>query len=247
MRVKHILILGGTGEAREIAAALLDKGFQVTTSIAGVTSEPVLPAGALRRGGFGGAAGLAAYLREEGVSAVVDATHPFAARISANAAAACREAGLPLLRLERPPWQAQPGDRWTTVSTAGEAAAALPSGSRALVTVGRKEIAPFLAREDVSGIARMIEPPDVPVPPGWQLLLERPPFTLQSERRLMAEHDISMLVTKNAGGTATEAKLEAARELSIPVILIARPAKTSGGFFASVHELTADLERLLSP
>lgn len=247
MRGKHILILGGTGEAREIAAALLDKGFQVTTSIAGVTTEPVLPAGALRRGGFGGAAGLASYLREEGIAAVVDATHPFAARISANAAAACQEAGLPLLRLERPPWQAQPGDRWTTVATAGEAAAALPSGARALVTVGRKEIAPFLQREDVSGIARMIEPPDVPVPPGWTVLLERPPFTLQAERRLMAQHGITTLVTKNAGGAATQAKLEAAREGAIPVILIARPLKQAGGFFTSVHELTADLERLLSP
>jgi precorrin-6A/cobalt-precorrin-6A reductase len=244
---KRILILGGTGEAREIAAILLDKGFDVISSLAGVTAEPVLPAGALRRGGFGGAAGLASYLREEGIAAVVDATHPFAARMSGNAAIACQEAGLPLLRFERPPWQPQPGDRWTTVATVGDAAAALPAGARALVTIGRKEIAPFLSREDVSGIVRMIEAPDAAVPPNWTALLERPPFTLQSERRLMADHGITALVTKNAGGVATEAKLEAARELAIPVILVARPAKQAGGCFASVHELTADLERSLSP
>lgn len=244
---KHILILGGTGEAREIAAVLIARGFRVTTSLAGVTAAPVLPDGGLRRGGFGGAEGLAAHLRDNGIAALVDATHPFAAQISANAAAACDKSGVPLFRFERPPWQVQPGDRWTTVATAREAAAALPDGARALVTVGRKDIAPFLSREKVSGILRMIEPPPGEVPPHWAIRLERPPFTLDSERRLMREHAITWLVTKNAGGAATDAKLEAARELAIPVIMVARPASQGGAVFASVHELTADLQRLLSP
>jgi precorrin-6A/cobalt-precorrin-6A reductase len=247
MAGEMILILGGTGEARDIAAELLARGYRIVTSIAGVTSEPVLPPGEIRRGGFGGAAGLAEYLRENRVAAVVDATHPFAAQISANAAAACAEAAVPLLRFERPPWQAQDGDRWTTVATAAEAAAALPPGARALVTVGRKEIAAFFARENLSGIARMIEPPPCEVPPHWTVRLERPPFSLGSERRLMREEAISWLVTKNAGGTATEAKLQAARELAVPVILIARPAGPEGAVFASPHELIAGLVRLLSP
>lgn len=244
---KRILILGGTRDARALAADLIARGFPVITSLAGVTAEPLLPPGEVRRGGFGGAGGLADYLKAEGIVAVVDAAHPFAARISANADAACRAAGVPLRRLERPAWQPGTGDRWTSVASVEEAAAALPGGARVLLTIGRKEIMPFLAREDISGIARMIEAPGVSIPPRWNVLLDRPPFTPASERQLLREHAIGWLVTKNAGGQDTMAKLEAAREEGIPVIMVARPAKPEASTFVSLHELTADLERLLSP
>jgi precorrin-6A/cobalt-precorrin-6A reductase len=247
MPSERILILGGTRDARELAAALLARGFHVITSLAGVTADPVLPPGEVRRGGFGGAAGLANYLKSEGIAAVADATHPFAALMSANADAACRATGLPLLRLERPAWRAGPGDRWTSVTSAAEAAAVLPAHARVLLTIGRKEIAPFLVRQEVSGIARMIEPPQLEFPPPWTLLLERPPFTIEAERRLISDHAITWLVTKNAGGGTTEAKLVAAREAGIPVVMIERPAKPEVPSLASAHEFSAEIERLLSP
>jgi precorrin-6A/cobalt-precorrin-6A reductase len=244
---ERILILGGTQDARALASLLVAEGFSTVTSLAGVTEEPLLPEGDVRRGGFGGAEGLADYLRREDVAAVADATHPFAARISAHADQACRAAGLPLLRLERPAWQPTAADRWITAGSVAEAALLLPEGARVLLTIGRKEIQPFLAREDVSGIARMIEPPAAELPPRWRLLLARPPFTAASELRLMREHAITCLVTKNAGGSATEAKLQAARELGIPVIMVQRPAKPAVQTFLTAGELAAAASRLLSP
>lgn len=244
---KRILILGGTGEARALAPALIEAGFSVVTSLAGVTRQPLLPAGELRCGGFGGAAGLASYLRQEGTALVVDATHPFAAVMSSHAHLACRDAGVPLLRLERAAWQAGAGDRWTPVGSAAEAAAALPEAARALVTIGRKDIAPFLARQDVSGLARMIEHPALPLPSGWTLLCERPPFSVESERLLMRAHGIDCLVSKNAGGSATEAKLVAARELRIPVIMVQRPVKPEVQTFDMPTEVVSAARRLLSP
>lgn len=247
MRGERILILGGTGDARALAAVLAAQGFAVVTSLAGVTENPLLPQGDVRRGGFGGVPGLVSFLTAEGIAAVADATHPFARLMSVHAEAACRETGLPLLRLERPAWQAQAGDRWMSVSSVAEAAAFLPEGSRALVTIGRKEIAPFLAREDISGVARMIEPPEMPLPARWKLLLQRPPFTVADERRLMGENAITRLVTKNAGGTATEAKLVAARELGIPVTMVRRPAKPEVQTFDRAEDLAAAVRGLLSP
>lgn len=225
MRREPILILGGTGDARRLAERLVAEGSRVVTSLAGVTAEPVLPPGEVRRGGFGGVEGLAAYLRAQGIGAVIDATHPFAMQMSIHAYTACRMCHVPLYRLERPAWKRGPGDDWTEVASAGAAAQALPAAARALVTIGRKEIRPFFAQTDVEGIARMIEPPAEPAPPGWQVLLQRPPFDVPSEIKLMQSHGITHLVTKNAGGGETEAKLSAARQLAIPVIMIARPAK----------------------
>lgn len=247
MRSRRILILGGTGEARALAALLAGEGHAVITSLAGVTENPLLPAGEVRRGGFGGAVGLASYLRQEDIAVVVDATHPFAARMSANAHAACAETGLPLFRLERAAWQAGEGDRWTHVSSMAKAAAMLPTGARVLLTIGRKELAPFLARGGIGGVARMIEPPPRALPPGWLLLLRRPPFSVASEMQLIQEHGVTWLVTKNAGGAETEAKLIAARKLGLPAVMVERPPKPEVQTFAGVEEMASLLCRLLSP
>lgn len=244
---ERILILGGTRDARQIAAALLGDGYSVITSLAGVTENPVLPPGEVRRGGFGGVAGLAAYIGAEKISLVVDATHPFAAQMSAQAHEACLLTHVPLFRFERPAWVPGEGDRWSAVKSVDAAVNLLPSGARALVTIGRKEIGPFFARRDISGIARMIEPPPGEVPVGWEVLLERPPFTAESEAALMIRHGVTHLVTKNAGGDATEAKLVAARQLHIPVVMIARPVKPEATSFATEQALTEAVRRVLSP
>jgi precorrin-6A/cobalt-precorrin-6A reductase len=167
--------------------------------------------------------------------------------MSANAHAACTAAGVPLLRLERPPWQPVAGDRWTQVETVAAAAAALPPGARVLLTIGRKEVAPFFARGDVGGIARMIEETPENIPPGWRLLLERPPFSVAYERKLLADNAVTWLVTKNAGGAETAAKLAAARDLGLPVIMVERPPKPAVATEASAAQLAAVLRGLLSP
>ncbi len=244
---ERILILGGTRDARQIAAALLGEGYAVISSLAGVTETPVLPPGEVRRGGFGGIMGLAAYLTAERIAVVVDATHPFAAQMSAHAHAACGLKEVPLLRFERPAWEAVAGDRWTEAMDIEGAVGLLPPAARALVTIGRKEIAPFFARGDISGVARMIEAPAMAVPPGWDLLLERPPFTVESEARLMAGLGITHLVTKNAGGASTDAKLVAARQLSLPVIMVRRPLKPGILAFSGETELLGAVRRVLCP
>jgi precorrin-6A/cobalt-precorrin-6A reductase len=247
MRHERILILGGTREARELAGSLVKDGYPVTTSLAGVTANPVLPEGDVRQGGFGGEDGLAEYLTREAFALVIDATHPFAARMSANAHAACKRLRLPLLRLERPAWQPQPDDRWTSVASTGEAAATLPSGAIVLLTIGRKDVAPFFGRADISGIARMIERPSLTPPPGWSVVLERPPFDVAGERQMITDHGISCLVTKNAGGCDTVAKLVAARELGLPVVMVERPVKPKVQAFANPGLLALEVRRLLSP
>lgn len=246
MDASRILILGGTGEARQLAEALLAAGLEPLTSLAGVTQAPRMPPGRVRRGGFGGTEGLHAFIVAHDIAAVADVSHPFAARITGHAQAAAGLAGVPYLRLERPPWVAQPGDRWTAVRSIGEAVAALPRQARALVTIGRKEIAAFMARSDISGVVRTIEPPPMELPPNWSLILARPPFTVEGEKALLQANAISHLVSKNAGGEDTKAKLVAARETKIPVIMIERPAKPPGPVFSSVNEMIPALCRLLS-
>jgi precorrin-6A/cobalt-precorrin-6A reductase len=237
---ERILILGGTGFARETANALVACGAQVVTSFAGVTTSPHLPQGEIRKGGFGGVEGLTAYLGQHKFDCVIDATHPFAAQMSDHAATACSKAGVMLVRLEAPPWQKQPQDDWRMVQTIAEAAAALPSSARAAVTVGRKEIGAFFSRADISGIARMIEPPEQAVPARWELLLERPPFALEAEIDLLRANGIQFLVSKNAGG-ARAAKLDAAAALGLPVVMVARPAKPTAETNSSVAELLGRL------
>jgi precorrin-6A/cobalt-precorrin-6A reductase len=222
-----ILILGGTAEARELAAALDAAGAPVTSSLAGRVARPRLPAGAVRIGGFGGPDALARWLREQRVRAVVDATHPFAARISASAARACPQAGVPLLRLERPGWGERPGDRWTWVGDLDAAAAAIPrlGAARVLLTSGRQGLAAFAGVRDAWFLIRCVDPPEPPLPPRHELLLDRGPYTLAGEEALLDAHAIDLLVTKDSGGAHTSAKLDAARERGLPVIVVRRPPR----------------------
>jgi precorrin-6A/cobalt-precorrin-6A reductase len=236
MRVERVLILGGTGLAREAANALVMRGVHVVTSLAGVTRSPHLPKGEIRTGGFGGIEGLVAYLRADNFDCTVDATHPFAAQMAAQAAEACTRGGVKLLRLEQAPWQAQRGDHWRSVTSVAAAVDAIPHNAKVAVTVGRKEIGAFFARADLSGITRMIEPPDVNVPRAWELRLERPPFILAAEIDLLRANEIQFLVSKNAGG-ARVAKLDAAAALGLPVIMVARPLKPKVESVASLPEL----------
>ncbi len=221
-----ILILGGTAEARALAAALDAAGVAVTSSLAGRVARPRLPTGGVRIGGFGGPDKLAAWLREHAVRAVVDATHPFAERISASAARACPAAGVRLLRLERPGWQERDGDDWHWVDDLDAAAALLPRlGRRALLTTGRQGLAAFAGVADVWMLIRCVDPPAPPLPPQHELLLDRGPYTLQGELALIDRHGVDVVVTKDSGGEHTIAKLDAARERSLPVIVVRRPPR----------------------
>ena len=221
-----ILILGGTAEARELAAALDAAGVPVMSSLAGRVARPRLPAGDVRSGGFGGPEGLAHWLREHRAEAVVDATHPFAERISSSAAQACPLAEVPLLRLQRPGWSAGEGDRWHWADDHGAAAAAIPAlGERVLLTTGRQSLAAFASIADAWFLVRCVEPPATPLPPRHRLLLDRGPYTVEGELALIDEHGIDVVVTKDSGGEHTAAKLEAARRRGLPVIVIRRPPR----------------------
>lgn len=242
-----ILILGGTREGRELGQALDRLGVAHVVSLAGRTTDPLAPR-SVRVGGFGGPEGLAEYLAEHQVTTVVDATHPFAATMTENAAAACGELGVRLIRVDRPGWQDHPdADAWHWVTDHGEAAATVASlgERRVLLTVGRQHslaYAPVLGRHAV--VARAAEPPDGPLPAPWRLVLARGPFGLDDERRLFAEHGIDCLVTKDAGGSATEAKLTVAREVGAAVVIIRRPPLPGG--MEVVPDVAAALA-LLSP
>lgn len=246
-RPERILILGGTREARELASRLAAEGYGVITSLAGVTETPALPEGRLRRGGFGGVTGLARYLGEEAIACLIDATHPFAAQMSQHAHDAATATGVPLLRLERPAWDPGAEDRWIGVGSVGAAVRALPPGANAFVTIGRKDIAAFFERGDVSGVARMIEAPEVSPPPNWTILLARPPFNREAEIELLAHHRITHVVAKNAGGEDTSAKIVAARRLRIPIVMIARPRKPDAPIFSTAKMLIPALRRVLLP
>jgi precorrin-6A/cobalt-precorrin-6A reductase len=217
-----LLILGGTSDAVELAEKFVALGHDVTSSLAGVTTSPILPTGKMRRGGFGGAGGLAQYLRDEGITTLIDATHPFAAQISSHAVKAAGLAGIPLLRLERPQWEVQPD--WVVVPDIDSAVAALPENASVFLTIGRKEIAPFVTRGDLGGVMRMIEAPPVQLTPQWTLLQSKPAATVEEEAALMRTHRITYLVSKNSGGPA-HYKLAAATELGVSVVMIARPVK----------------------
>ena len=224
-----ILILGGTAEARELAAALVAAGEVVLTSLAGRVSKPALPVGRVRIGGFGGADGLAEFLMANRIAAVVDATHPFAAQISTNAAAATARTGTPLLRLERPGWADHPlAGSWTWVPDVPAAALAADAARRPFLTTGRQSLEAFLRWDDRPALVRVVEPPALTLPDAWTLIISRGPYHYQEERQLMIEYSIDTLITKDSGGAHTEAKLEAAHDLALQVLIIQRPAPTGG-------------------
>ena len=224
-----VLVLGGTGEARRLAAELHAAGVPVLSSLAGRVSRPALPVGEVRIGGFGGPAGLADFLRTAAVVGVVDATHPFAARISASAAEAAGLTGVPLVRLERPGWRGHPdAGRWTWVPDASAALAAAPDAERPFLTTGRQSLAEYLPWSERAVLARVVDPPEVALPPRWTLLLARGPYEVAAERALISGHRADVLVTKDSGGALTAAKLTAAAELGVPVVVLERPAPPPG-------------------
>jgi precorrin-6A/cobalt-precorrin-6A reductase len=234
---RTVLVLGGTAEARELAEALTtEPGLRVVSSLAGRVSRPRLPAGDVRIGGFGGPAGLAAWLAERGVDAVVDATHPFAERISASAVTACGRCGVPLLRLERPGWTPRAGDRWQWVDDLDEAARAIEPGRRVLLTTGRQGLAAFAHRDDAWFLVRCVDEPQPPLPPRHELLLDRGPYALAGELALVDEHRIELVVTKDSGGVHTRPKLDAARERGLPVIVVRRPPRPAVETVTSVGD-----------
>lgn len=232
----RILILGGTAEARELAKRLVALGHDVTTSLAGRTSGPALPAGELRVGKFGGVPGLVGYLQAMRFDRLVDATHPYAGLISINAVAAARQSGIPLVRFMRPAWTEPEGAHWVRVRDVANAAAALPHNATALITTGHEGLEALLARDDCRLIVRLIEPPEFVVPRHVQLVLDRPPYSLAHELALFRRHDVTALVTKNSGGEQTAAKIEAARELGAQVIVIDRPVYGPAREVRSVDE-----------
>ena len=241
-RRPRLLILGGTREAAELAARAEAAGeARVLTSLAGRTTRPAALAGRVRVGGFGGAAGLAAFLEAEGIDLVIDATHPFAAAISAHAAEACREKGVPRLALVRPAWKRRSGERWIEVGDAAAAAAALPGlGARVFLTLGARGLEHFAALAGIWFLVRLIERPARPLPlPDHHLILGRGPFDLEAERALTKRHRIDALVTKASGGEATYAKITAARLEGVPVVMIRRPPQISGESVASVDQALA--------
>jgi precorrin-6A/cobalt-precorrin-6A reductase len=225
-----ILVLGGTAEARELAVLLQAAGVRFVSSLAGRVAQPRLPAGAVQIGGFGGVAGLRAYLAEQRVDAVIDATHPFAEGMTRNAVAACSADGIPLLRLERPGWSTAPGaDTWLWVDDHDKAAAAAARlGERPFLTVGRQAldrfVGPLAAHRT---LARVVDAPGVAVPTTWTVLLSRGPYPIESERQLFEAHDIDVLVTKDSGGSYTWAKMQVANERGTQVVIVRRASSPS--------------------
>ncbi|MER6568137.1 cobalt-precorrin-6A reductase [Streptomyces sp. NPDC001093] len=244
----HVLILGGTTEARRLAADLAARtGVRVTTSLAGRVARPGAVAGEVRTGGFGGAEGLADWLRAHHVDALVDATHPFAETITANAVRAAAATDVPLVLLRRPGWRPGPGDRWYDVPSLAAAAGVLPGlGRRIFLSTGRLGLAAFAHLTELHFVVRSVDPPEPPMPPDTELVLARGPFTVADETELLRAHRIELLVTKDSGGEATAAKLTAARELGLPVVVVRRPPLPQG--VAAVSDVAGVLDRLgLSP
>jgi len=221
----HLLILGGTTEASALATACAARGLSATLSYAGRTANPGAQAVPVRIGGFGGAAGLAEWMAAAGITHLVDATHPFAARISANAIAAAELAGVPLLALTRPAWEAGPGDRWIRVADTAEAVVALGTeAARVFLALGRQTIGDFGHATQHFYLLRFVDPAAPPALPHHHLVVDRGPFTLAGELALLREHQIQVVVAKNAGGSGARAKLDAARALGLPIVMIDRPA-----------------------
>jgi len=246
----RVLILGGTTEARQLAGRLAARAdLLLTLSLAGRTVDPVAQPVPVRSGGFGGAAGLARYLRDERVDLLIDATHPYAANISRNAAEAATLAGVPILALRRPGWEPVEGDRWTLVENAEEAVAALgQSTRRVFLALGRQEIAAFEGAPQHVYVIRSVDPVEPPLAvPDTTYILARGPFAEADERELLASHRIDAIVAKNSGGAATYGKIAAARALGIEVILFRRPDLPQVPHAQSVAELAGMVDHWLAP
>lgn len=248
---RTLLILGGTSEGRQLAERAIGElgdRLNVISSLAGRTAEPVPVAGSVRQGGFGGAAGLAAYLRDNGVSILVDATHPFADQISRNAAEAAARAGVTRLAVVRPPWRAQQGDHWIEVPDAPAAAEAVRGlGTRIWLTLGTADIEAFAKLTDHWFLVRRVDPPPEPLSlKQSEVLLARGPFVLADERRILVEHRIEAIVSRASGGSATVAKLDAARQQGVPVVMIARPPPPAPPIVSTVDAAMAWLRERLN-
>jgi precorrin-6A/cobalt-precorrin-6A reductase len=245
----RILILGGTLEARRLAERLRGRAdMAITLSLAGRTATPAAQPVPVRVGGFGGAEGLAAYLRAERVAALIDATHPYAATISQNAARAAATAGVRLLALRRPAWQPAAGDRWTEVADVPSAVRALGSKPRhVFLALGRKELAPFASAPQHHYLVRSVDPvePSLGVPHA-SYLVARGPFAETAERELLLSRGIDAIVSKNSGGDATYGKIAAARALGIEVVMLRRPQLPAVPNVASVEEAAAWLGHALA-
>lgn len=243
----RILVLGGTTEAGALARLLADAGTDAVYSYAGRTGAPASQPLPTRVGGFGGVHGLADYLRAQGISHVVDATHPFAAQISGNAVAACTSTSVPLIALQRPAWTPAKGDRWTCVPDIEAAVAALPNDpATVFLAIGRQSLEPFAGRPH-RYVLRLVDRPDASPLPGATVIVDRGPFTVDGDTALMRDHGVTHVVAKNAGGEGARAKLAAARALGLPVIMVDRPTLPPRRLAASVDEVMAWLHDDATP
>ncbi|MBD2189147.1 cobalt-precorrin-6A reductase [Pseudanabaena mucicola] len=247
--MRKVLILGGTGDAVKLAAKLATiDDIEVISSLAGRTKKPAALVGKFRIGGFGGAEGLAKYLQDNGIDTLIDATHPCAGQITHNGAIAAKIARIPHLMLVRPQWEKVVGDIWIEVASIVAAAQAIPDAlNRVFITSGRQQLEPFLLRSQIHSqtwyLIRSIDPPDLDLP-NSKILLDRGPFSLEQERQLLQDYQIQVIVSKNSGGAATYAKIIAARELEIPVIMVQRPAMPDGDEVTSIDAAIAWLAHL---
>lgn len=218
------LVLGGTADASLLAAEIARAGIDAVYSYGGRTRAPADQPLPTRIGGFGGARGLADYIRCEGITHVIDATHPFAAEMSRNAVEACEQTGTSLIALERAPWTTAPGDNWIEVSDVSSAAAALPEApARVFLAIGRQHIAPFATRPQHAYTLRFVDPPEAPLPFAADVIVSRGPFTLDGELEMLRARGLAWIVARNSGGDGARAKIDAARMLGLPVIMISRP------------------------
>ena len=235
-----IVILGGTAEARQLASILVADGLDVVSSLAGRVRRPNLPPGRVRIGGFGGVDGLAEYLQLQPAAALVDATHPFAATISENAVQAASRTGTPLIRLERPGWTDHPrASSWIWVRDAAAARAVADSARRPFLTTGRQSLTEFGPWADRDVLVRLVDPPAKPLPERWTVIMSRGPYSYSDERQILSEYAINVLLSKDSGGAHTVAKLDAAGDLGIPVVIIARPDHPPVRVLSTVAEVAA--------